>query len=71
MLVALHKTIQRVWYSDIVAEALHQLLCFPQIVPGDAGEKVVNSLELQSSMNKVQPLGAVNIHRRSQHPLWE
>lgn len=70
-LVSIHESKQSIRYAHFLAEALHQLLRGPQVMPGDPGIQVMNCLELQSAMEEIQPLGTVDIHGRAEHLLRE
>lgn len=70
-LVALCESVQSVRDANIVAELLDQLLRLAEVVARNPWEEVVDDLELQSAMDKVQPLGAVDVHGSAQHLLGE
>lgn len=53
LLIAVYKPIQRIRYTHLVAEVLDQLLCLSEIVSWDAGEEMVDSLELETAVEKV------------------
>lgn len=71
MLVSLHEPVQGIRNSDIIAELLDQSLRLAEVMPGNAGVQVVNSLELEAAVEKVKPLRAVDVHGRAQHALRE
>lgn len=48
--------------ARLVAELPHERLHLAQVVPGHAGEEVVDGLELQAAVHKVHPGGAVDVH---------
>ncbi|RUP47415.1 hypothetical protein BC936DRAFT_145754 [Jimgerdemannia flammicorona] len=60
--VALGERVDMVRKSMLGAELSDVRLAGPQIVPGDAREQVVNDLELQSAVDEVHPLWAVDVH---------
>ena len=62
---SIYKPVKRVWNSNVGAEVLHKLLGPAKIMPRHPGEQVMNSLKLQSSMEKVKPWGAFDIHSSS------
>lgn len=49
-LVAFHETVTVVGQLRLVAELADQSLHLPQVVPGHAGEEMVYSLELESTV---------------------
>mmetsp|Transcript_79436 Transcript_79436/g.219700 ORF Transcript_79436/g.219700 Transcript_79436/m.219700 type:complete len:416 (-) Transcript_79436:364-1611(-) len=46
----------------LLAHCLHQLTCFPQIVPGQTWVEMVFNLELQANVHPVQQFRGGNIH---------
>ena len=60
-----HESVQRIWYSYFGTKLLHKFLGSAKVVSRHPGEEVMNHLELQASMEKVKPLGTIDIHRRS------
>lgn len=71
LLVSVCEVVDSVWDVGLLAEFLDKCLCLSQVVSRDSGEQVVYSLELQSTVDEVQPSGAVDIHGSSQLPLGE
>lgn len=61
-LVPLHKPIAVIRHTRLLTKLAHKLLPPPQIMPRHAGEQVVNSLELQTAVDPIQPRGAVDVH---------
>jgi hypothetical protein len=47
--------------SVFFTEFYHQLLNFSEVVTGDSREEVMNTLELETTVEPVHPWGAVNI----------
>ena len=66
LLVAIHKTKAFVFDPSFGAKFTDQDLQSSQVVSRDSREEMMNSLELEPTMNKVQPSRAIHIHRRSQ-----
>lgn len=60
--VPIHKGQDLVFDADVGAELSHQDLQIPQIVSRDAGEQVVDRLELQTAVEEIQPGGTVDVH---------
>ena len=71
LLVPVYKSIQSIGYIHLVAERLNQLLRAAQIVPRDARIEMVNGLELQASVEEIQPGGTIHVHGCSEHLLGE
>ena len=71
LLITFLESIHRIRDANIFAEIHDQFLTSAEIVPRDTWEQVVHGLELESTMEKVEPLGAVNIHGGAQHTLRE
>lgn len=69
LLITVNKTVQRVRNADIPTELLHQRPGPPQIMPRDARVQVMDGLELQSTVEKVEPLGTIDVHGGAEHPL--
>lgn len=70
-LVPLHEAKQSVRDTNVPAEVLHKLLCLAQIVSRYPGIQMVDGLELESAVEEVKPLRAVNVHCGAEHPLRE
>lgn len=68
-LVAVIKGENGVGYASIATEVDHEFLGTTQVVTGNARVEVVDSLELQSTMEEVEPCRAVDIHGGAQHLL--
>jgi len=60
-----HESIQRIRYSYFRTKLLNQFLSPAEVVPRHPREEMMNDLELQAPMEKVKPLGTIDIHRRS------
>ena len=69
--VPIYKPVQRVWYAHLGAEFLHELLSSAQVVSWHPWKEMVDSLELQATVEKVQPLRTFDIHCCSEHLLRE
>jgi len=70
-LVALHKAITLVLDRCLVAELANKNLQSAQVVARHAREEVVDSLELKTSVQEIQPGGAVDIHGGAELALGE
>lgn len=55
--------------TGLLAELSDEDLELPQVVSRHAWEEMVHSLELQTTVEEVQPGGTVNVHSRTQLPL--
>lgn len=62
LLIALLEPIKRIRDADILAEFHDQFLASAEVVPRDPWEQVVHGLELETTMEEVEPLRAVNVH---------
>lgn len=71
LLAAIHESIQGIRNPSLVAELLHQLLRCTKIMARHAREEMVDGLKLKAAVNEIQPLGAIDIHRSSEHLLGE
>lgn len=60
-LVTVNKALVIVPDSRLLTEVQNETLCFAQVVSRQPGEQVVDGLELKSSVEEIQPLGAVDI----------
>ena len=69
--IPLGESVDRIRNTRFRTEVSHKRLRFPQIVSRDPGEQVVDGLELEAAVDKIQPGGAVDVHGRAQHFLWE
>jgi hypothetical protein len=56
---------------DFATEIHDQLLSAAQIVSRDARIQMMNGLELETTVEKVQPDWAVHVHGCAEHFLWE
>ena len=65
--IPIRKPIERIWNAHILTKLLHHPLRPPQIMSWYTGVQVVDYLELQATVHKVQPGGAVDIHGCSKH----
>ena len=70
-LVSIIEAINRIRNLNLVAEFLHKLLSSAQIVARHAWVQMMDSLELESAVEEVEPLRAVDIHCGAQHTLRE
>lgn len=70
-LVTIEEGKNRIRDPSVAAELQNQLLGAPQVMARDPGEEMVNSLELQSTVEKVKPSRAVNVHCGAEHLLRE
>ena len=57
--------------TSVTAKFENELLRTTEIVAGDARVKMMDGLELQASMEEVEPGRAVNVHGRAKHFLGE
>lgn len=71
ILVAVDEAIQGVRDAHIIAEILHKPLRLAQVVARNARVHVVDDLELQPSVEEIEPRRAVDVHGRAQHLLRE
>lgn len=71
LFISIHKTVERVWNVDFPTKLLYKFLSPSKIMSRNARVKMVDSLELKTPMEEVQPLGAVDVHCRPQHLLRE
>lgn len=69
--VAIRKVKNGVRNVGVVTELADQSLDLAEVVAGHTWEQMVNSLELQTAVNKVQPGGTVDIHGGAQLALGE
>jgi len=69
--VAVHEAEQRVGDADLGAEVLDETLRLAEVVARDPRVEVVDGLELQAAVDKVQPRRAGHVHRGAQHLLRE
>ena len=53
--------------SDVVAEVLDMLLRPAQVMSGEAREQVVHNLEIETTVYKIEPGWAVDVHCRPNH----
>lgn len=70
-LVAFVKAQDSVRDIHILAKLLDELLRLAEVVARNAGKQMVDRLELESTMEKVQPDRTVHIHGRPEHLLGE
>jgi hypothetical protein len=70
-LVALDESVALVFELRLLAKLAHQNLSPAEIVPRDAREKMVDGLELQAAVEKVQPRRAIDVHGGAQLALRE
>lgn len=70
-LVPVHKAIQRIRDAHLPAKLLHQLLRPPKVMSRYPGVQMVDRLELQPAVQKIQPLRTLNVHGGPQHLLRE
>lgn len=68
-LVSVYEAVQGIRNVCIVAKLLDELLRTSQVMAWYPWEEVVNRLELETSVEEVEPLRTVDIHGRSQHLL--
>jgi hypothetical protein len=68
-LVAIIEGENGIGYASIATKVDDELLGTTEVVTRDARVEVVNSLELQSTMEEVEPCRAVDIHGGAQHLL--
>lgn len=71
LLVTIIEGKDRIRNVHILTEFPNKLLRLAQIVSRDTRVQVVNSLELKTTMEKVQPRRAVDIHSSAKHLLGE
>ncbi len=71
LLVSVDEAVEGVRNAGLVAELLDIFLDAAKVVTRHAWEQVVDHLELESAVEKVQPRRAVDIHGGSKHLLWE
>lgn len=71
LFVTIDETVQRIGNVGFLAEGLDKLLGAPQVVSRHAREQVVNGLELETAVDKVEPLRTIDVHGRAQHALRE
>lgn len=69
--IAFPKTILQISNAGLLAKLLYKTLQCPEVVAGDAGEEVVDRLELQTAVDGVQPRRTSDIHCRTQLALGE
>lgn len=67
--VAVDKPVQCIRDTNLITKVLDKLLRAAEVVPRHAGVKVVNGLELQATMEEIEPGGALDIHRGAKHLL--
>lgn len=67
--VSVYKAQDGIRHTGFGTKFLDHALDCPQVVPGHARKQVVDCLELQAAVDKVQPGGTVNIERGAQLPL--
>ncbi|KFY77510.1 hypothetical protein V499_03140 [Pseudogymnoascus sp. VKM F-103] len=70
-LIPIHEPEDGILNPDILAELANQRLHPAQVVAGHAREQVVHGLELEATVDEVQPRGAVDIHGGAQLLLGE
>lgn len=61
-LITVHKRQASILDAALLRKLPDQLLASAQIVPRDSRKQMMNGLELQTAVEPVQPLGAVNVH---------
>lgn len=69
--VAIHKVENRVGNTGFGAKLPDQDLSLAEVVSWKSGEQVVNSLELESTVDEIEPSRAINVHAGSELPLGE
>lgn len=69
LLVSIYKSIQSVRYTHLSTEFLNELLRSPEVVSWYSGIEMMDRLELQATVDEVQPLRTVHVHGRSEHLL--
>lgn len=69
--IPIRKSVDRILNTRLLAELTDQGLHSPQVVTRNLREQVVYSLELQASVDEVQPFRAVDVHGSSQLALRE
>lgn len=68
-LISFNKTKESIGYIHLITKFLNEFLRPSQIVSWDPRVKVMNSLELETTMEEVEPLWTVHVHGRPQHLL--
>ena len=71
LFIAVQKRENRIWDVCLAAEIQNQMLCSTEVVSRDARIEVVDGLELQATMEEVQPGRAVDVHGCAKHFLRE
>lgn len=71
LLVAVGEVEDRVRNARVVAELADHELRLAEVVSGDAGEEVVDGLELETAVDPVEPGWAVNVHGCAELALGE
>ena len=56
LLVTAHKPIERIRDVDLPAKLLDELLCASEVVSGNPRVQMMNGLELETTMDEIQPL---------------
>ena len=62
LLIAIDEAVECIRDTNLTAEFHNQLLRTTKIVPRDARVQVMDSLELQATVDKIKPLRAVDVH---------
>ena len=63
--VAIREAVDTVFDLRLRVKVLHQSLRMPKIVPRYAREEAMDGLELQVSIDEVEPRRAFDVHRRA------
>ncbi len=71
LFIPIYKCEDRIWDPHLLAELLDQPLGSAEVMSWNPGEKMVDSLELETTVEKVQPWGTVYVHGCAEHLLRE
>lgn len=70
-LVAINKALVVISDPCLFAELNDKTLCLAEVMPGQSREEMVDSLELEATVKKIEPLGAVHIQGGAELALGE